>query len=326
MVAQVSAANDLVIGIDAGGTHTRVALAPVGCGSAILSTGTAGPGNAMSVPPAQLTSHLARAIALATPAQQRERVRSVVAGLAGCSATPGNPGRAVAESALRAALQQLGIRPDLVDVHSDTEVAFAGAPGAPSDGLILIAGTGAVAGRVTGGRQRATADGDGWLLGDGGSGFWIGRRAVRRVLGALDGRGRATLLTAAVTAHYLGEAVPERPSDPPAGQEVRDRLIRAVHARPAIDLAGLCPLVASTAAQGDAVARRLLSGAAKRLAATLSTLDPRAGEVLVTTGGLLGPDGVLIDYLAPRLAPVGLRPLPVADGLAGAVTLARLAR
>jgi N-acetylglucosamine kinase-like BadF-type ATPase len=90
--------------------------------------------------------------------------------------------------------------------------------------------------------------------------------------------------------------------------------------------AGAVPdMVARAAGDGDRVAERLLSGAVKRLVTTLDALSPSPEDTLVTTGGLLGPDGVLLRPLERRLAPRGLRPVPVPDGLAGAVALARKA-
>ena len=49
-----------------------------------------------------------------------------------------------------------------------------------------MAGTGAVAGRIVGGELRERRDGWGWLLGDEGSGFWLGREAVRATLTRLQ--------------------------------------------------------------------------------------------------------------------------------------------
>ncbi|MEH0466183.1 BadF/BadG/BcrA/BcrD ATPase family protein [Streptomyces acidiscabies] len=108
------------------------------------------------------------------------------------------PGRLRARAALTAALERLGIPLPAITIHSDIEAAFAGAPGHPAAGLALIAGTGSVAARVQDRVLVATSGGDGWLLGDDGSGFWIGRRAVRAALRAADGRGRPTSLVAAV--------------------------------------------------------------------------------------------------------------------------------
>lgn len=51
---------------------------------------------------------------------------------------------------------------------------------------MLIAGTGATAGSVADQRWTRTADGHGWLLGDDGSGFWLGREAVRSALRTLE--------------------------------------------------------------------------------------------------------------------------------------------
>ena len=51
-----------------------------------------------------------------------------------------------------------------------------------------------VAARVGDGRVDATCDGVGWLLGDRGSGFWIGHRVVRAAAAALDESGAPTTL------------------------------------------------------------------------------------------------------------------------------------
>lgn len=83
-------------------------------------------------------------------------------------------------------------------MSSDIEAAFASAPGTPADGLALVAGTGAAATRISGRRCTVSVDGDGWLLGDEGSGFWIGRGAVRAALRMADGRGDPTTLARSV--------------------------------------------------------------------------------------------------------------------------------
>ena len=112
--------------------------------------------------------------------------------------TPEEPGRRNARTALTAALDRLGIPLPPITIHSDIEAAFASAPGHPADGLALIAGTGSVAARVQNRALVATSGGDGWLLGDDGSGFWIGRRAVRAALRAADGRDVPTSLVTLV--------------------------------------------------------------------------------------------------------------------------------
>ncbi|MFJ9813066.1 N-acetylglucosamine kinase [Streptomyces sp. NPDC101158] len=296
-----------VIGIDAGGTRTRARLADAATGRT-LGEGTGGPGNALSVPPDTLARHLAEALrgAVRSGGGGAEAV-AVVAGFAGGG--PGG-GRDRALAALGAALVEIGASPERIEVHGDADVAFAAGPGTPADGLVLIAGTGAAGARVAGRRAVRAVDGDGWLLGDAGSGFWLGREALRAVLRALDGRGPATALAVPV------EAL--------CGGLTREHVVRYAYAGHPVRLAELSPLVVEAAAGGDAPAAALLDRAGDELAATVRALNPIPGEPLVVTGGLLAPGGPLLDRLVARVAPLGLEPAAVPDGLSGAVSLARL--
>jgi glucosamine kinase len=331
---------DLVLGLDAGGTRTRAVLAAAQDGRP-LGEGAAGPGNALTVPPPQLTDHLAEALARAVPEEARARVVAVAGGFAGATAASADdPGTVRARAALTEALRRLGVPDGPVDICSDIEAAFASAPGTPADGLALVAGTGAVAMRITDRHSTTTVDGDGWLLGDDGSGFWIGRSAVRAALRMADGRGPGTGLAGSVgrafgvpegalpgegVSSYDGE-VPGAPDWSPAHREdYRRHLLPAVMADPPIRLARLAPLVVEAAGEKDAVAAAILDEAADRLAATVRALAPRPGEPLVATGGLLGPDGPLTAPLTTRLHTLGLTLDWVADGCRGAAALARLA-
>ncbi|MFJ9539924.1 N-acetylglucosamine kinase [Streptomyces sp. NPDC101225] len=320
----------LVIGLDAGGTRTRAVLAAAADGR-VLGAGAAGPGNALTVPPALLTAHLAEALSRAVPEAARSRVVAVAGGFAGATGAAGDePGHLTALAALGDALRRIGVPACPVSVGSDIEAAFASAPGTPADGLALVAGTGAVAARIAGRRCTATVDGDGWLLGDDGSGFWIGRRAVRAALRMADGRGAATVLADAV-GRALGlpaEVLPDPAASgwSRAGRErYRMHLLPAVMAEPPARLARLAPLVAEADRAKDGVARAILDEAAERLTDTVRALGPRAGERVVATGGLLGPEGPLTAGLTARLGTLGLTPEWVADGCAGAVALARIA-
>ena len=66
----------------------------------------------------------------------------------------------------------------------------AGAPG-----VVIIAGTGSIAYGRNARSEAARAGGWGYMLGDEGSGYWIGRAALRAVLRDADRRGPATALT-----------------------------------------------------------------------------------------------------------------------------------
>lgn len=86
----VPAVDALVVGLDAGGTRTRAVLASAADGRP-LGEGVAGPGNALTVPVAQLTKHLVEALAGAVPEADRPRVVAVVGGFAGAMRSPTNP-------------------------------------------------------------------------------------------------------------------------------------------------------------------------------------------------------------------------------------------
>ena len=69
-------------------------------------------------------------------------------------------------------------------------------------GVVIVAGTGSIAyGRNARG-EAARAGGWGYVLGDEGSGYWIGRLALRAVVRQADGRGAATALTPRMLAHF----------------------------------------------------------------------------------------------------------------------------
>ena len=140
-----------------------------------------------------------------------------------------------------------------VVVLPDYAIALEGATGG-SLGVLVIAGTGSIAcGRDREGRLMR-AGGWGYLLGDEGSGFWIGREALRAALAAKEGWGEPTLLTE-MLAQALGTA--------DAGEWL-SALYRSQN--PQSLLAQLAPLVAEAAERGDIPATRILTDAAHHLA------------------------------------------------------------
>ncbi|WP_329130659.1 ATPase [Streptomyces sp. NBC_01476] len=316
----------LVVGVDAGGTRSRACLAVAGPGGPVLGRGTGGPGNALSVARPDLTRHLTEAIAGAVPVAARGRVVAAYGGFAGAADGVGpERGRELALSCLVDALAANGITGVPADVGGDTEVALAAGPGAPADGLVLIAGTGAIAARISGRRRSAVTDGHGWLLGDEGSGFWLGSHAVRAALEALDARGPWTSLVGRVTAHYFPSAaggLPRQDWSPLARHGLAEAIVVAAYGQPPPQLALLSPAAVAAAEEGDAVARALLDRAAELLSATVRSLGPRVGEPLVMTGGLLGPEGPLRGRVTALLGDLGLSVHPVPDGAAGAAALA----
>ncbi|MEU8195094.1 BadF/BadG/BcrA/BcrD ATPase family protein [Microbispora amethystogenes] len=243
----------LFIGVDGGGTSTRCVVA--GESGEIAGRGRAGGANAISVPDpaANLRAALLGALAAVDPA----RVAGGVFGLAGVAGATEPAERAWRDAGLAG-------RPVVV---SDVLVAFAGATVEP-DGAVLVAGTGAIGARVRARRVVRRADGLGWLLGDEGSGVWLGRRGAAAALNAIDGRGAPTLLVARVAEAVLGAGSAGEDDGPTLGGE----LVAAVYARVAEQgpawLGTLAPVVDTAAREGDEVARGVVGEAARRLCRT----------------------------------------------------------
>jgi N-acetylglucosamine kinase-like BadF-type ATPase len=149
-------------------------------------------------------------------------------------------------------------------VVNDALVALeAGAPG--EAGVVLIAGTGSIAyGRdAQGGAARA--GGWGHVLGDEGSGFWLGRQAIGAVLRALDRRGAPTMMAAPIMAHF-GVSRAQDLVHPVYEGGMKPRAIAAI-----------APIVGEAAAAGDAVAARIVEIGAAELAGSAVSVAARLG-------------------------------------------------
>jgi glucosamine kinase len=147
-------------------------------------------------------------------------------------------------------------------VCGDEVTAHAGALDG-ADGVVLSVGTGVACLALDNlGRGRGF-DGTGYLVGDEGGAFWLGRHGIRSALAAEEGRGPATALTRAV-ADLLGPL---------------DELASRLHRSPsAVDtIAQLAPTVLAEAAAGDGVAEAIVSDAASRLANTASAAVASVG-------------------------------------------------
>jgi N-acetylglucosamine kinase-like BadF-type ATPase len=233
------------------------------------------------------------------------RVRLVVLAMAGAGSAP------VADE-IRHRLAGLDLDAPIVFESDLLATYFSGT--CEPDGYAVIAGTGAGAIRVQDGRQVAVADGLGWLLGDEGSGFWIGRRVVRAVLADLDGRGAFTALTPLLLAR-LGVPSPSDAGD----REPILAVVRALYAGPPVRLADQA--APAFEADGDRTADRILDDAAAALVRTLAAVrSPSVSGPVVLGGGILGRGGRVADRLAAACGTEEVR--AVADGAVGVSVLA----
>lgn len=222
---------------------------------------------------------------------------------------------------------------------TDLDIAYRSAATTP-DGALLLAGTGAVAAAFAQWRQIRRRDGLGWLLGDTGSGVWLGRRVLRAVAAELDHTGPATAMTPSVlamlslaSAQRAATVAYPRAADPPAAVAPADPpllgldvdpqdLVRAVD-RLAPAEWGRFAGTALNAAKTDRVAASLVDEAAAGLLATLAAAGADAGGAIVLAGGLLA-SGALRARIEAAHPGCTYAPFPVVGACAAAAELAGL--
>jgi len=212
----------------------------------------------------------------------------------------------------------------------DSTTSFLGALG-DRPGVVVAAGTGVVTLGV-GATTTARVDGWGWIMGDAGSGYWIGREALDAVMRAFDGRGPETALTERARRHW-----------PDLTQAYMD--LQADHDRVRV-VASMARDVADAAETGDAVALDISDRAATHLAHSVRTAAShvRTDEAVLavcTIGGvfsstavqkafaralgddrgltLVGPGGVGIDGALALASLAATHPLSAATHRAGTV-------
>lgn len=299
----------VILGLDAGGTSTRAVL--VTALGECIGYGVGGRGNPIAAGPDLAARGVLDAVASALAASTRSLadVSVITAAMAGQKAAEGEGGWLRDRLADEGFTGRLTFESDLLATYSSGSVA--------PFGYAIVAGTGACAVRISSGRIEATADGLGWLLGDRGSGFWIGRRVARAVVRDLDNAGPATALTPLVLEH-LGIAVDETRRE--GRSRTLENLVGALYAARPVELAGLAPLAFSA---GDSVADSILHRAGEHLADSLAAVLTGPGP-LVVGGSVLFRSSPVRDAFRQRLgdAGAGLELLPVVDGAVGAGVLA----
>jgi N-acetylglucosamine kinase-like BadF-type ATPase len=301
-----------VIGVDGGQTATRALIARPDL--TVVGQGSGGPmvhfqsaggiaHNRASIQAAIMAACHAAGVPL-------DRVRSIALGLTGVQLDA--PEAPIVDGIVRELLSPTG-----VVVVPDYVTNLAGATrGEP--GIVIIAGGGSIAYGVGASGRDALAGGYGYLLGDEGSGFDIGRQAARAAIRASEGRAAPTVLESAVKEHF----------------QVSDmrQFFRAVYAAgfSRDRLSELTPLVARAAESGDMVALHIIRRAAHELARTCLAVIRKlhmAGErpSVYLSGGVWSAGEVIRKpfgwYLARCWGEVDVR-TPLASPVEGAVILA----
>jgi len=277
-----------VIGIDAGGTKTVCLLADDR--GRILSEGR-GPGANLHTAGEEAVEQVLRELIRRTLAGHNIEPEVICVGMAGVD-------REHEARTIRDLMRRIGQRARVIVVNDAFIALTAGALDAA--GIVIIAGTGSIVyGRNHRG-EAARAGGWGYMLGDEGSGYWIGREALVAVMRASDGRGPSTALTAGILEHFQVADVSLLPTIVYDGDS------------PQLRVAALAPLVQTAAERGDTVAVRIRERAADELVlaarSVASRLEMRGDSfVFVLSGSIFRLVPSLFDELQPRLTEVAPR-------------------
>lgn len=331
----------LLVGADVGGTSTRVAVADRSGTVLAVAHEAAGNPNAvgLATSAARIRTAMERALRQALPVSGAEPVdgryppvAAVVLGMAGYGTAQ------AAGDAFRTDCRPDGVTatPRLV---SDLGVAYASATSVPH-GYVVIAGTGTGAAEIDRGEIVSRRGAWGWLLGDEGGGFWLGREAVRQALaeaerggplGALSRRVLQALsetLTVTETRGEGGSGMPA-PGSAGAGSAVDGSaatplqvLLRLPYLRDPVRLADLAPLVTELV-DTDPAAAAITARAAEQLSRLLLDLTPMPGRPVVTAGSVLQADGPIRTAFTQQVQQATGSPvLGATSGLVGALWLA----
>jgi N-acetylglucosamine kinase-like BadF-type ATPase len=257
-----------VVGVDGGGTKTMAVV--VAEDLRVVAHSTTGSANARSVGEAAASANLADAMAeaLEYASLPLEAVVAVGLCLAGFDTDLDLP-------VPQEALYQLGYT-GLAVLENDVVGAWAGATQL-QPGIVVIAGTGSTAFGMNRHGQLRRTDGWDYILGDAGSGYDIGRAAIRLAMRSFDGRAAPTLLTDALKETYHVD-----------GAEEMRRLVDTERFGK-LEIASFAQQVAKVADAGDVAGRTILAQAGQDLAeqalAVTRALRMEEEEFLIATVG-----------------------------------------
>lgn len=290
--------NHYVIGVDGGGTKTKFVL--LDYSGNVIGRGKGDSTNYQAIGGKKLKEELLKGftILMNSTNVSPNKIDLIFLGLAGAG--------------------RESDRIDIVSLFSDTEfdqkivvdsdamVALAGAFGT-GPGIIIISGTGAICFGKSKTGKIVRAGGWGYLLGDEGSGYFIGREAIIAALKDLDGRGEKTKLRDSLEKHFNLSSI-----DQIIPHIYQDRIDR-------VAIAELAPIVFEQAIQGDTIAEEIIRQTGKELGilakAVTQQLNFDGDEIKVALiGSIFKQKDMLINEISKELYEVSWN-IEIADPL-----------
>ena len=241
-----------VLGIDGGGTKTTGIISDQS--GRVIAQDTVGPTNLNSMA-TQIAAKELKQLFQSLESQNVQafhRVKVIFAGMSGVDNPEG-------QRKMRGLLKEMTNNAEIINIDNDAVNAlYSGTLGHP--GVVHISGTGSIAYGLNDKGEHERVGGWGYLIGDPGSGFAIGRAALEKIFASYDGYGEKTELT-----RLLLEK--ENVNSP---IELISSIYELGQARRRI--APLSQLVTQAADMGDKVAQTILSDAAGDMATAIKYL------------------------------------------------------
>ena len=272
-----------VLCIDGGGTKTVCVLATLD--GKVIGRGSGGPTNPNLVSALEINETLQKAIQEAIQNLPELQIEAVCGGIAGVGASEEKRvevsnviGQILSTPPFCHALSKRFNPSVNIEVVSDVVITLVAGVG-KRHGIVAISGTGSVVYGETVKGQRIKVGGWGYQL-DEGSGYAIGRKAIKEILRAYDANGKTTLLAQKVLNVWNLSSM----------QDVVNYIYQKT-TKPT-DIANLAKIVNSAASAGDESAKDILRKTAKDLyfniAAAIKQIDfGKEGATLVLSGGVL---------------------------------------
>ncbi len=278
----------LLLAVDGGQTATKSLLARAD--GTVLGSGLGGPSDHFHIEGGVEKNRRAilGAIASVLSATGADPAQILAAGIGHTGAPAGTRTPEVVIGIVHEVLS-----PRAITVVPDYVTNLAGASGG-EPGVVLIAGGGSIGYGFTADGHEAISSGFGFLLGDEGSAFNIGLRAVNAATRSFDLRTEPTALQQIVAEHFEIERLRELP-----------RIVYAAgFSRERISL--LSPKVVQAAHAGDAMATAIIRNAGTELATTaLGVLrqlyEPGTVVPVYMTGGVFHAGDLLMDSFRATL-------------------------
>jgi len=293
----------IILGIDGGGTSTVAVLSDET--GQVLAKVVGGSSNPTAISKQQFELELSNIMCKLKEQNEKafEKVECCFAGLSGVKELS-------FEKIAKSVIQQFYDDSVSIIIENDACIAlFSGTLGMP--GIVQIAGTGAITYCLDSHNNSYRAGGWGYLFDDEGSGYDLGKEALKAVVKSYDRRGTETVLTEKILNHFQIDKV----------TKIVDCIYSDQHPRAII--APLSRYVIQAAEEGDLVSKSIVSKAARHYieaieaCAVQAEWDVKNAIPTVLAGGVFSnfryfhdvlvkqPMNFQLQFLQPKIIPVG---------------------